>query len=431
MKQLDDARAWLARRSPRWILLAGWTLFGLLCYPGYLSYSSIEQLGQARTGVYTDLFPPVMTALWSLCEWVVAGPAGMLALQSGLFLFGLYAVLARVLRPRAAAIAASAVLIAPPVFAVMAVIWPESMMGGALLAAAGCLLQPSRRWKIAGAIALVVACGCRPELAGAAVPIAALALPRWSRGKRLASAVAIALGCTAVAQLASCALVDRPAYANELALVDITGTARRARVAGPELDRAFAGLIVTDRAALPAWIAQQHDVYEAYSIAHGDHRVIEPIDDYTLPALAAAWRDAVTHHTGAYAIHRWQMFTRVIGFYDKWYPVFDDFGDKDHLALLHHRASASDLQIGYRAVVREAAETPLFRPWLYLALAIAAMWIVRRHAVRRALLASGVVLELTQLASASAIEYRASHWLVATVWIALVAAACARRWRAA
>jgi hypothetical protein len=429
---LRTARAWLARRSPRWIVFAGWIAFGLCCYPGYLSYDSIEQLGEARNHTYSDAYAPVMTWLWSLCEYVVAGPAGMLALQSGLFLFGLRAVLARVLSPRAAALAACGVLLAPPVFSVMAVIWPESLMAGALLAAAACLLHERRGWRVAGVVALAVACGCRWELAPAALPIAALAFARIPRARRFGAALGLALGCTAAARLASCAIVDHPSYALEqrLELVDVAGTARRARLSGPALDAAFAGLAVTDRAQLDAWIAQGRDVYDAFSLSHGDHRIVEPLDAATAPAADAAWRAAATDHTGAYAVHRWELFVHLIGFAEHWNPVFDDFGDRAHLALLHHRATPSDVERGARAVVHALAWTPLFKPWLYLALAIVALYVARRHAVLRALIASGIVLEVVQLVAASGAEYRASHWLVATVWIALVASACARRWRA-
>src|SRR6185295_9145406 len=102
--------------------------------PGYLSYNSIEQFGEMRTGVYSDRFSPVMTLSWSLIETVLAGPQAMLLLQSGMFLFGLAAILRRVITPRAAAITATCVLLFPPVFSPMAVIWPEPMMVGALLA---------------------------------------------------------------------------------------------------------------------------------------------------------------------------------------------------------------------------------------------------------------------------------------------------------
>src|SRR5579862_9430353 len=115
--------------SRRTILFAGWIAFVLGCYPGYLTTDSSLQLYTVRSGDFTD-YSPMMTALWSALEYVTAGPFPMLALQSGLFLFGLDAILRKLLAPRAAAVTATCVLLFPPVFAVMAVIWPDALMAG-------------------------------------------------------------------------------------------------------------------------------------------------------------------------------------------------------------------------------------------------------------------------------------------------------------
>src|SRR5260221_10905741 len=117
---------WLAARSPRQIVVAGWIVFVLGSYPGYMSKDSATQLFTVRSGDYTD-YSPVMTALWGAFEYVFSGPFPMLLLQSGLFLFGLVAILRAVLSPRAAAVTASCVLLFPPVFSVMAVIWPDAL----------------------------------------------------------------------------------------------------------------------------------------------------------------------------------------------------------------------------------------------------------------------------------------------------------------
>jgi hypothetical protein len=427
---------WLAARSPLQLLLAGWVAFATCCYPGYMSFDSIMQLGEARHGTFSDAYAPLMTQVWRLLEWLLAGPAPMLALQSGLFLVGAYGLLRRVVAPRAAALATVGVLLAPPVYAVMAVIWPDSLLAGALVAAAAGLVHPDRRAKIAGVAALVLACGCRLAIAPAAIPIAALALAGWPRPRALAGAAAIAIACAAIAQLASCVLVDDDTHATEwrLELLDVAGTARRARLHGADLDAAFAGLEVVDRARLDAWIGDGHDVYDAFGISHGDKRIVyAPIDDAEASAVDTAWRRAVTAHAGAYATHRWELFVRLLGVGDKWDPVFDDLGDRDLLAPLHHRATPSDLQLASRTVVRAVAATPLFKPWLYLALAIAFLVYARERRelpVLRALAASGLVYEIVQLVAAQGPDYRASHWLVATTWLAIVGAAVARRWPA-
>jgi hypothetical protein len=107
-------------------------------------------------------------------------------------------------------------------------------------------------------------------------------------------------------------------------------------------------------------------------------------------------------------------------------PLYDRFGDAALMAPLHHRATASDWQYGMQRFVRAVAMTPLFQPWLYLALAIPALILNRKRRLLQALVASGLVLELVMLLLAPAPEYRYSHWMVTTTCIALAAAAVAR-----
>ena len=56
------ALQWLTERSPVTILLAGWIVFFLGSYPGYLSIDSVLQLYTVRTGDTTD-HAPLMTTL--------------------------------------------------------------------------------------------------------------------------------------------------------------------------------------------------------------------------------------------------------------------------------------------------------------------------------------------------------------------------------
>ena len=59
------------------ILAVAWAGLAVYAYPGYLSFDSGWQLREARTGVFSDWHPPVMAAIWSLVDRVVAGPIGM------------------------------------------------------------------------------------------------------------------------------------------------------------------------------------------------------------------------------------------------------------------------------------------------------------------------------------------------------------------
>ena len=86
--------AW--RRVPPAALLAlGWLIELVYAFPGYGSFDSQFQLGEARAGVYSDWHPPAMAVLWHYVDRVVAGPLGMLVIQTACFLAGAYLVLRR------------------------------------------------------------------------------------------------------------------------------------------------------------------------------------------------------------------------------------------------------------------------------------------------------------------------------------------------
>ena len=413
------ARDWLTSLSPTWLLVGGWALFVVFSYPGYLSYNSIEQFGEMRTGVYSDRFSPVMTLLWSVIETVLAGPQAMLLLQSGLFLFGLATILRRVLTPRAAAITATCVLLFPPVFSPMAVIWPEPMMAGALLAAVACGLERAWKWRAAGACALLLAISCRPEVLVAAAVLATLAFAQ----KRLA------LGAVVAAALLTAGvhwvLVDRDtgAWETNLMVPDTLGTLKRAHVDGPTIEKALDGLIVVQG---PDLADRVHELaFDPFPMMAGKTRVLELPTVDELPALRRDWRHAIASYPGAYLKTRYNFSKRLLGKNDE--PIFDDFGDKNHLAVLHHRASKSDLEVGYQAVAH--ALEFLYRPWLWILLGIAAFVVVRERTIRT-VIASGWAIALTMCVLAPVPEYRFVHWVVVSSAIGIAAVIAKRRWPA-
>lgn len=197
---------WIAAWDPHTITVVGWIVFVLGCYPGYMDDDAARQLYTVRSGGYTG-YSPVMTALWSALEYVIAGPFAMLGLQSGLFLVGTTAILRNVVTPRVAAVTAIGVLLFPPVFAVMAVIWPEALMAGALLAAFGAALKPCVPWRIIGAVLAVIAIACRPEAALAVIPLS-VAVTSGSRWRRIALMLGVTL-CVAAGAGISNRLLSR------------------------------------------------------------------------------------------------------------------------------------------------------------------------------------------------------------------------------
>src|SRR5437588_4867274 len=139
-----------------------------------MTMDSLDQLSEARAGVYSDGHPPAMAAMWRVIDAIVSGPLGMLLIQTAAFLGGLYLVLRRALAPRAAAIAASLLFLFPPVLAPMAVIWKDCIMAGFFVLGTGALFD-DRRWvKIAGLACFVVATAVRYNAPAATLPLIGL-----------------------------------------------------------------------------------------------------------------------------------------------------------------------------------------------------------------------------------------------------------------
>ena len=166
---------------PAAILLVGWLLVIAYAYPGQMTQDSFDQLTEARAGIYSDSHPPVMAALWRVVETFVAGPLGMLVLQVSTFQLGLYLIFRRTFARCGAAIAASGLLVFPPVMLPMAVIWKDCLMAGFLALGFGALLSSRRSVRIGALGSLMLATAFRYNAFAATLPLVVL-LFEWRPG---------------------------------------------------------------------------------------------------------------------------------------------------------------------------------------------------------------------------------------------------------
>jgi hypothetical protein len=63
---------------------------------------------------------------------------------------------------------------------------------------------------------------------------------------------------------------------------------------------------------------------------------------------------------------------------------------------------------------------PMYRPWMYVVLALALLWFARRHRDLFVLLLSGLTIESTYVILAPSADYRYSHWLVICVVLSVI-----------
>lgn len=408
--------------TPPRILLFGWSLFVVYAYPGFMSYDSIVQLTQARKlEPIGDWHPPMMAELWRLTDHVIAGPFPMLVIQSSTFLVGVYSLFGRVMKPRAAAITACCVLVFPPILAPMAVIWKDSQMAGFLVAGIAALLSDRRRWRIAGWFLLGASTAMRYNAAAATLPIIGLlafrdVAPTWKRAV-FAGAAWIAVTLAALGANRVATQREEHVFQSSLALSDIAGTLRWDK----QLD---SDQILADYGDLP-WTSTDNlrsRVRAAYSPANtfleltaGPHQLFTmPMTDRQLAAVSSAWLDLVIHHPRAYVHYRSDIFRTLLavrGSHDG--GIWEGFTGADWSETsLQHRARHSEAQRVWLDVVEKLGPTWLFRPWIYLAIAIAFLVLARRDLEPFAILASGVLNELALFVATPSTDTRYSHWLM-------------------
>lgn len=427
--------------TPHRIVIAGWLVFLLFAFPGFMTTESVDQMLDANVGHYSDWYAPSMSAIWRRVGYFIAGPSGMLVLQSGLFIAGAFSLLRRVLPERRAAIGAAAMLCFPPVAVTLAVVWRDAQLAGFLLAGAAALTSERRPLRVGGLLLLLLGATMRHGAVVAVLPLV-LVLFRWRTGERRLVRAGIALGAW-LAIVLGAHLVDRillddgDGYDRDeiaRAQLDILGTVRYAEstsdaVLLTELERA--GL-----RDLPAELHAEVRIVYRYPDLHW--RVLpmpESTDAARRAAIVRARDELRSSHPGAYLTHRGLQLRILLGLRnaEKWQPVYVKFVERpEHRLIAHHRATYSWVQ---SQLIGVAEEWPafFFRPYLYafLAMVLVPFAIRRRNAFAGALLASGLLYEIALGFTLAAPEYRHSHWMIACTAIAAVMLAAGRRGRPA
>jgi hypothetical protein len=427
-----------ARLHAAIILAAAWLLFFVYAYPGYLSPDSAWQLYQGRSGEYSDWHPPMMAAIWGVLDRIVAGPLLMLVAQSGAALLGMFGIFARVFAVRRAAIAAGALLLFPPVLATLAVIWKDSQMAGYLLAGAACLLARRRGVRVAGLGLLVLASAVRINAPAATLPLVVL-LFVWRDGMRWWWRYAIAAAAWLAVTLAAFGAnrwVNRyelHAWHNSTALHDIAGTIVRGRqFSDAELAPVLAGTTLRVHEQIQAVMRARYFHENFWNLNHGDDRVFEETaaPDQLAP-IAQAWRTLIGRSPFGYLRHRWALGRTLLGISPGWAAVWDGF-DKDGTARwdnLGIRMDHTRWQAAWVHSLRSIERSLLFAPYAYALLALLLIPLCRRDRTALALIASGLIYELSMFAGSPTPDFRYSHWMVTAALVALVIA-FARRYRA-
>lgn len=420
--------------TERVILAVGWAWFLIYAYPGYMAYDSASQLAQARgLEPLNDWQPPLMAVIWRGFDAIIAGPFLMLVVQSVLFLGGSYALLARALQPRTAAIVAVILLVAPQNITVLAVVWKDAQMAGFLIAGIAGLCSQRRGWRMFGYACLFLATGVRYNAAAATLPIVLFLFGDGAlKWKRLALACAAWFAITVAAFATNAALTEEHMHpwAVGAAPLDLAGTIRYA----PDLDNAQ---LLRDTAGVPWYRTDnlQQRIRDHYKPQNHIHvitldpdKIIEmPTTEADRTAIAAAWKKLVFAYPLAYAHHRWSVFVAQLADKSPYPEIYSQFTYLNYEESLGHHAVHSKLQRAWVAAMQRLNWTPLFHIGLYFALSLALLGLCWRDRLTALVLTSGIAHELGLGVAAPAVGYRYAQWMVACALLGLVFAFKSRR----
>ncbi len=427
---------------PAGVLALGWAIVLGYAFPGIMTLDSFDHLREGRYGIYTDGHPPVLSAIWGEVDAIVAGPAGMFVIQTAAFLLGVHAWLRHTFTPRRAAWLAVAVTLFPPLLAPMGVIWKDAVMAAFLILGLAGLRAPRRGVRVAALVAVFVATAVRYNTPAATLPLVVL-LFEWSptpatwrgRLRRYAISTTVWVAFTAGALLLNAGLTDKPMHFwhSSAAVMDIAGTIAfiEPALSDEELRRELAPTEPLIDAELHARIRARYLPYDFTPLIFGDGRIWSvPImgDTPAPPAQRAgierAWQHFVLGYPGAYLRHRIAAFANLLGVPRNTPAVLVQTARGQHIKVavfMGLSTRTSSLQNWMQRKLEHVAKrTPLFRPWIYLVLALVFLPLGRRHRDVFALLLSGILLELSLFPLAGTPDFRYSHWLVLCTTLAAI-----------
>jgi hypothetical protein len=319
--------------APRLATAAVVLVAAVICYalnfPGHLSYDSVVQLSEGRTGVYSGEHPPVMSWLLGLADAVSPGAALFVAFDVAM-IYGALLALVWLGRPKLwVAVVAALLALLPQLSVYPAIVWKDVLFGGSLIAGYTCLAwaaarwsAPLRRWTwLAASMVFLVLAALARQNGAVALPIAALAVGWIAARSWRGTWRAAAFGVGFLAVTGALFVVGAAALSTRLQGPDASAEAWQAL----ELSDIVAATVRDPRLDLPVLHAQapglEAEVRTSGARAYSPARVdtLEPAftelgdgDDSREAVIAAQWRDLVVRHPLLYLRVRLTAFRWVL-----------------------------------------------------------------------------------------------------------------------
>lgn len=413
----QSARRWTV---PALLCVTGFALTVYVFYPGIMNYDARYVYIDTQEGFYGDWQSPVMTLLWKTIDPLAPGPASMFLLIGALYWLG-FGTLALALARRSLAPAVTLLLLAlaPPLFALVGVIWRDVLMATSWLLAVALMFAASGRTRPpilvqASALALVVfGVLIRPNaLAAAPVLVAYILWPREFSFRRTALLfVPAMIALFGIVQVVYYGVLDasRQSPLHSIAVFDLGGITH------------FSGEnqfpVSWSASELEALRGRCYDASIWNVYWNGDCKfVMGRLEGeqaiFGTPALTRAWHDAVIAHPIAYLQHRLAYFRTFL--LDPHLAMWILDIDNPPRTVFEDRPAFMALKAVHDALQR----TPLFRmvTWLLASLLLCALaWPRRRSpdgAFVLAVCGSAVLYVMSYLPLGVASEFRYVYWAV-------------------
>jgi hypothetical protein len=311
------------------VLLLACIVSLILSWPGQLSYDSVMQLHDGRTGHYNPWHPPVMAWMLGVFDALVPG-TGLFAVFDTVLFFAGFASLLWIARRSSWFVVPVAAITAllPQVFVYQGIVWKDVLFADASVAGFICLAHAAVRWRqrsrwiflVSAFTCLALATLARQNGAVAlAFGLAALVLVARRNGWRWPGSLALG-GCAAVcvsaALLVASVLLEMrtedawsaPAQIRLLQLYDLTGVVKRDPALRLEMlahaNPKLMFLLRSDGVRL--YTPVRNDTLVA------DQPLLRAFAATAPAAVASQWLDVIYHHPADYLAVRAQVFRQVL-----------------------------------------------------------------------------------------------------------------------
>jgi len=420
-------------------LIAAGTIL-VAVYPGFMSFDSVLALHQARTAVSGGDYPPFVSYVWRVFDFIWPGPALMLSVQNFVLVLSFAAIMRTFgYRTPIIVVAVAIFCLTPPLLGPMLVVWKDVAVSASLCAAVFFLLAAKRApnphlWTGAGLAMLFCGAAYRMNAIAAVLPLVAW-LSYDGIFSRRGRARAFAAGVAALAGIA-------------LAVFIVNGYRFPSMVRFPA-PFGIENVMAHDLAAMTAMTGKNlmpasgrhpssDDSVEYFRrIQDPRHTNFEKANDKEgrlwtvlgLPrtVLYAAFVSAVRSEPQEYLARRYAVFRELVGLTDGPTYMATYVGiDANDEGITHRPSQLTARVLDY---IRNESYSTLGKPWFYYLLGTIALAIsvVRRRSVSCAtavaVYSSGALYVLPFFFITPAADVRYNHWSIVCMFI-VIAAAC-------